>query len=62
VPHWVLSCESCQFELEHSEISNLEVESYFLPIKPEISPNSSWTCPRCGNKSIYQRTDLLYRA
>ena len=63
MPSWVLRCKGCKKEFRHSMIEDTEISSYFLPNKPEFPVGGSeMECPNCGEKSMFQRTDLLYRS
>jgi len=63
MPKWVLICKKCQVEFQHSQISDVGMASFYLPLKPELSPEGQkCVCPNCGHECVYHRTDLLYRA
>jgi hypothetical protein len=63
MPKWVLICKKCQVEFQHSQISDVGMASFYLPLKPELPPKGTMcVCPNCGHECIYLRTDLLYRA
>ena len=62
-PKWVLICKNCQTEFQHSQVSDVGMASFYLPLKPDVSPEGrKCVCPKCGYEGLYQRTDLLYRA
>jgi hypothetical protein len=62
MPKWILICQNCNAEFEHSQISDVGMFSFVWPPKPEISPTNQCVCPNCGHMGTYKRTDLLYRA
>jgi len=63
MPKWVLICKNCQAEFQHSQVSDVGMASFYLPLKPELPPeNQKCVCPKCGYEGLYKRTDLLYRA
>ncbi len=62
MPEWVLECPNCKFRFEHSQINDVGMSSFYLPLKPELPAGTACACPNCGHSAIYQRTDLLYRA
>ena len=60
---WILICANCQAEFKCSEINDVGMASFYLPLKPVLSPEGQkCVCPQCGYEGVYQRTDLLYRA
>ena len=58
---WVLNCEKCNVDIAHSEIEKVR-DPFMAFIKPEF-PNGGLkiNCPNCGETSIYQRYQLIYR-
>jgi hypothetical protein len=63
MPKWILRCVKCNFEFEHSQISDVGMSSLFLQPKPQVPPTGiECVCPHCGKTAAYRRTDLLYRA
>src|ERR1700761_3803572 len=61
MPKWVLICQSCRTEFQQSQVSYSSMDSYSVPLKPEL-PSNSCTCPSCGHIAAYRRTDWIYRA
>jgi hypothetical protein len=57
---WVLSCKNCRAECIYAEIPS-DTESYFLPKKPQVSPEFTHRCDNCGHEDKYERKDLSYR-
>jgi hypothetical protein len=56
----VLKCKECRAECSYADISSEGVASYFFPKKPEVPANFTYTCPMCGHKDLYDRSDLVY--
>jgi hypothetical protein len=60
---WILQCPNWKTDFEHSQINDVGMASYYLPLKPDLPPKGvECTCPRCGSKATYQRKNLCYRA
>jgi predicted RNA-binding Zn-ribbon protein involved in translation (DUF1610 family) len=59
---WVLNCEKCNVDIAYSEVEKVR-DPFAAFIKPEF-PNGGLKidCPNCGETSIYQRHQLVYRA
>jgi Zn finger protein HypA/HybF involved in hydrogenase expression len=58
---WTLTCKQCSEEFTHSQMSESLVV-FFIPEKPKFPPEGlERECPKCHAKSIYQRTELVYR-
>ena len=63
MPSWTVTCSDCGSKITHSKIEFIDASSYYLPRKPEIkSTGSEMSCPHCGKRAIYQRSDLRYQA
>jgi hypothetical protein len=63
MPSWTLNCAECGTKFTHSVIEPRVAEDYYLPAKPEFAPGGVESkCPGCGQKAIYQRSDLRYQA
>jgi uncharacterized protein (DUF983 family) len=58
---WALTCKQCSEEFTHSQMNDSPVD-FLMPEKPKFPPKGlERECPKCHAKSIYQRTDLVYR-
>jgi len=63
MPTWIVECSNCKSKFTQSIIDDVEMSSYFLPLKPEFPPaGTELECPNCGYQAIYQRSNLTYRA
>jgi DNA-directed RNA polymerase subunit RPC12/RpoP len=63
MPSWIVNCDECNSKITHSPIEYSGIVSYFLPLKPDLEPQGTeLECPECGEKAIYQRSDLRYQA
>jgi len=59
---WVLKCKDCRTECTFAEISTEGTANYFFPKKPGLPENGfTYTCPNCGHKNVYKRTDLIHQ-
>jgi hypothetical protein len=59
---WALICKQCSEEFTHSQVSDNTLADFLTPEKPKFPPEGlERECPKCHAKSIYQRTELLYR-
>jgi hypothetical protein len=57
---WVLTCRRCHQRLAQFNIED-NLENLFEPAKPDFpSCGKEFECPNCGQKTVYERTDLLY--
>jgi hypothetical protein len=63
MPKWTLQCPKCDTDFEHSQIDNVGMASFYLPLKPDLPPSGvRCTYPDCGSQATYQKKDLRYRA
>jgi hypothetical protein len=63
MPKWILQCPNCKTDFGYSQINDVGMASYYLPLKPDLPPKGvKCTCPNCGSKATYQRKDLCYQA
>ena len=60
--NWVLVCEKCRAEFRQSQVSYDEMDSFHIPLKPELPPGNTCVCPNCGHSAVYRRTDWIYKA
>ena len=60
---WALSCGNCHTDFPESTILSSSLLDFFDPKKPIVPslPPEDIECPNCGQKDLYQTTDLLYR-
>jgi DNA-directed RNA polymerase subunit RPC12/RpoP len=59
---WVIACVNCKVPFVHTKIDDYKLMDFLDPRKPEISPEGARVeCPNCGHRSLYYRTDLIYR-
>jgi DNA-directed RNA polymerase subunit RPC12/RpoP len=57
---WGFTCANCNKQFSQFRIEDT-VEGYFFPAKPDFPKGGKeFTCPYCGHKPKYQRTDLDY--
>jgi hypothetical protein len=65
---WVLGCPECKEDFTHSQIDTESQPSVgdpfsWLDDKPKFPDvGVSLECPNCKKTSVYQRTQLMYRA
>jgi hypothetical protein len=57
---WVLNCKNCRVDSAYAEIPG-DVESYFLPARPQLPEGFTFKCPNCGHENTYVSTELNYR-
>ena len=53
MPKWVLICKKCQVEFQHSQISDVGMASFYLPLKPELSPEGQKCYAQIVGTSAY---------
>jgi hypothetical protein len=59
MPKWILECVKCGNAFDYCRID--ETMPLDLPLKPDVANGGPCVCPKCGQREIYKRTDLLYR-
>jgi hypothetical protein len=57
---WVLSCKNCHSECTYAQIPEDSVK-FFLPKKPQVPDDFTFTCRTCGHSDKYRRKDLIFR-
>jgi hypothetical protein len=62
MPKWVLICNKCKYEFEHSQVGDTGMSQLDVLVKPDLPAGATCVCPNCGHSAIYLRTDLLYRS
>jgi hypothetical protein len=66
MPHWVLSCPSCNQDFKHSEVQiktegKIDDPFVWVEAKPAL-PEGGLECPNCKTSSVFERHQLRYSA
>jgi uncharacterized CHY-type Zn-finger protein len=64
MPHWLLHCQNCNKDFEHTKINSQLASIPYDPLwpsKPDFAAGGEQIiCPHCKETATYQRYQLIY--